>query len=103
MANQESASAPDGFEWDDEKAESNERKHQVSFPEAVTVFDDELAAMLNVQDTSGEMREVTIGRSILGRVLVVVTTERADVMRVISARKATAAERRTYQEGSNES
>ncbi|MGE3600745.1 MAG: BrnT family toxin [Dehalococcoidia bacterium] len=87
------------FEWDRRKAAANRRKHGVSFPEAETAFSDEFGLLLDDPDHSGdEDRFVLIGVSAALRLLVVVHCYRAgdDVIRLISARKATAAERRQY-------
>lgn len=87
------------FEWDQRKAAANHRKHGVSFPEAETAFADEFGLLLDDPDHStDEDRFVLIGLSAALRVLVVVHCYRArdDVIRLISARKATAAERRQY-------
>ena len=74
------------FEWDDDKAETNLRKHGVSFDEACTVFDD--AFVITQPDNRndyGELRKYTIGMSSHGRVLVVVWTQRRNRYRLISA------------------
>jgi hypothetical protein len=87
------------FEWDPAKAAANLRKHGVSFGEAQTVFSDERAAMLDDPDHSGaEDRFILLGLSASWRVLVVVHCYRAadDVIRIISARRATRHERDTY-------
>jgi uncharacterized DUF497 family protein len=88
------------FEWDDQKAASNDTKHGVSFDEASTVFANPLAAIFNDEAHSdNEMREVIIGHSAKGRLLIVVFTERAEgVVRIISARQATKRERHDYEE-----
>jgi hypothetical protein len=86
------------FEWDREKAAQNLRKHGVSFDEACTVFGDPLAATIeDPQHSIREQRFITIGRSALGRLVVVVHAERGDRARLISARRATPRERRTYE------
>ena len=88
------------FEWDDEKAASNLRKHRIAFDEAVTVFGD--AAALTFADTdhsNTEDRSRTYGLSNRGRLLVVVHTERRNNVRIISARKATRYEKGIYQNG----
>jgi uncharacterized protein len=86
------------FEWDRAKAEANRRKHRVSFDEAATVFFDPLSLTVADPDHSaGERRFVTIGTSSTGRLLVVSHTERGVVLRVISARPASAAERKRYE------
>lgn len=87
------------FEWDGDKARQNIEKHSVSFEEAATVFGDPLS--LTIDDplhSRDEDRFVTIGESINRDVLVVVHTERDDAIRIITARKATPHERRTYEE-----
>ena len=88
------------FEWDKRKATSNKRKHGVSFEEASTVFSDFLT--LTIPDplhSENEERFVTIGRSAKQRTLVVAHIERGDIIRIISARVASAHERQTYEEG----
>ena len=87
------------FEWDRIKAGANLRKHRVSFEEASSVFGDPMATTIeDPQVRSAEYRFVTIGRSVLGQLLVVVHTERSDKIRIISARKATRSERNRYEE-----
>lgn len=86
------------FEWDNLKAVTNARKHGVSFEEARTVFEDPSA--ITVRDLGHsdlEMRFVTIGLSLISRVLLVIHTEREDAIRIISARKATPSERADYE------
>lgn len=85
------------FEWDSVKAASNLIKHGVSFAEAATVFADPMAVYLD--DGSGIGRMVVIGRSLRERVLYVVSVERGERDRIISARPATAAERAIYETG----
>ena len=85
------------FEWDSVKAASNLVKHGVSFAEAATVFADPMAIYLD--DGSGIGRMVVIGRSLRERVLYVVSVERRERDRIISARSATAAERAIYETG----
>lgn len=87
------------FDWDPRKAATNHRKHRVTFEEARTVFDDPAALFLADLD-HGEPRIVVIGSSASERVLFVVSVEiEADVLRIISARRATPAERASYEEG----
>ena len=86
------------FEWDPQKAESNIKKHGVSFEEASTVFRDPLS--LTIDDplhSTVEERMVQIGISHKNRLLVVVHSERGDNIRIISARKATKKERNNYE------
>ena len=87
------------FEWDPEKAKRNYKKHRVSFEEAVTVFYDPLSATFDDPDHSvGEQRLITIGFSSQGRLLVIAYAERGKVLRIISARLATAHERKKHEE-----
>ena len=86
------------FEWDRAKAEWNLKQHRVSFDEAITVFYDPLAATFEDPDHSaGERRLITIGYSARERLLVVVHVEREDAIRLISARVATARERKRHE------
>jgi uncharacterized DUF497 family protein len=86
------------FEWDKNKAASNEQKHGVSFQEATTVFGDPLAGTFPDFDHSiGESRFITVGLSSAGRVLVVSHTENSTQIRIISARPATNHERKKYE------
>ena len=88
------------FEWDEDKAAKNVKKHDVSFEEASTVFGDPLA--LTIPDplhSELEDRFITLGESHLRRLVVVVSTERGDRIRIISARLATRRERKNYEEG----
>jgi uncharacterized protein len=88
------------FEWNPDKASSNQEKHGVSFNEASTVFNDPLSITFPDTDHSyGEERYVIIGLSSVGRILVVPHTDRADYVRIISAREATRNERRFYEDG----
>ncbi len=87
------------FEWDSAKASANLRKHGVAFEEAETVFSDELALLIDDPDHSDEEdRFVLLGLSAAPRILAVVHAYRSaqDTIRIISARKATKAERTTY-------
>lgn len=86
------------YEWDEVKAKRNLRNHGVDFADAATVFEDDLA-LTTSDDTRGEERFVTLGLDALGRHLVVVYTWREGRIRIISARKASKAERRRYEEG----
>jgi uncharacterized DUF497 family protein len=87
------------FEWDEAKNTENLRKHDVQFETAQLVFDDPFAVTARADsDEAEEERWVTIGSIGPHAVLHVVTTWRGDLVRMISARKATAAERRPYEE-----
>jgi uncharacterized protein len=87
------------FEWDPQKAEANRKKHGVSFEEAVTVFGDPLARLVDDPEHSGsEPRDVLLGRSAAGRYLTVMHTERGEKIRLISARLMTPRERKQYEQ-----
>jgi uncharacterized DUF497 family protein len=96
------------FEWDQEKALSNLKKHGLSFREASTVFLDPLATTIVDHDHSErEWRWATLGLSRIGILLVVIHTYRELVgasaaIRIISARRATPSEMRDYEEGTYE-
>ena len=85
------------FEWDPAKAVGNADKHGVAFEEACTVFADPLSATQENR-FGGELRFITVGYSATGRLLLVVHTDRDDAIRIISARPATAAERKRHEE-----
>ena len=87
------------YEWDPKKAKANLRQHGVSFDEAASVFLDPLAITFPDPDHSGEeFREITVGHSARQRVVFLSHTRRGDHTRLISARKATRAERKQYEE-----
>ncbi len=87
------------FEWDPKKARSNLKKHGVSFEEAVTVFYDPLSATFDDPDhSSTEPRFITIGYSTVNRLLFVSHSDRGETLRIISARIATAHERKRHEE-----
>jgi uncharacterized DUF497 family protein len=86
------------FEWDAEKGASNFKKHGVGFEEARTVFGDPLARIFDDEaHSTGEAREIIIGHSVAGRLLLVCFTERPDAIRIVSARRATPNEREDYE------
>lgn len=87
------------FEWDQEKAESNLRKHGISFEEASTAFKDTLSRTIydHLHSSFREQRFVTIGLSGRNQLLVVVHCDRAKIIRIISARRATRWERQNYE------
>ncbi len=88
------------YEWDAEKARRNRRKHGITFEDAATVFLDPLALTFPDPDhSSGEDREITIGRSGSQQVVFVSQCQRANRVRIISARKTTRGERTQYEEG----
>jgi uncharacterized DUF497 family protein len=87
------------FVWSARKAALNLTKHGVSFEEASTALADTLSITGADPDHSeGEARWITFGLSEQGRVLAVAHTEEGDVIRIISARPATKAERKLYEE-----
>ena len=87
------------FDWNPEKAASNLKKHEVSFEEAATVFDDPaFITLLDEAHSHSEERYLTIGLSASNRLLLIAHAERAGKVRLISARKATKNERRFYEE-----
>jgi uncharacterized DUF497 family protein len=85
------------FEWDLVKAVRNRRVHRVTFEEARTAFDDELAIDAADEDHSGkEERRVLIGLSHRLRLLTVIYTERDEKIRLITARRSTRTEKASY-------
>lgn len=86
------------FEWDPEKAASNQKKHGVTFLEATTVFSDPLSLTIFDPDHSREEdRYLLLGQSVSGDLLVVSHTERSGIIRLISARSASRSERLQYE------
>ena len=89
------------FDWDWKKAESNARKHGVTFDEASTVFGDPLGLLMPDPDHSlNEERYLVLGMSNRQRLLVVAFAERPPRTRLISARRATPREWRRYEKES---
>ncbi|MDF5721735.1 MAG: BrnT family toxin [Rhizonema sp. PD37] len=87
------------FEWDNQKARLNLKKHNIDFEEAKAVFRDPLAYIFDDQWHSiGEKREIIIGHDDQNRLLLVVFTERNQIIRIISARLATKKEHQDYEE-----
>lgn len=87
------------FEWDEEKAKINLKKHKVGFEEAKSVFGDPFTITIDDPEHSKEeQRFIDIGKSVNGKLLVIAYTERGNKIRIISCRKATTAERRKYEE-----
>ena len=88
------------FEWDPHKAARNLQDHGVSFEDAASVFGDPLAGTIpDPEHSTEEPRFITIGVTPAQRLIVVVHTDRADRIRIISARRATRAEKKRYEEG----
>lgn len=87
-----------GFVWDSAKAAANVKKHAITFEEACTVFLDTLSATgADPDHSTGEERWLTFGRSSAGHLLVVSHTDQGDTIRIISARRGTADERKLYE------
>lgn len=88
------------FEWHQHKAAQNLRKHAVSFDEASTVFNDPLARIFNdLGHSATELREIIIGHSVIGRLIMVSFVEKElSLIRIISARQTTYKERVNYEE-----
>ena len=87
------------FEWNEEKSNTNLRKHGVSFDEATTIFGDPLAVTFSDPTHSeGEERYLTFGRSSTEKFIVVAHTDRDDRIRLISAREMTRKERSDYEQ-----
>jgi hypothetical protein len=90
------------FEWAPKKAAANLSKHGVSFEEGLTVFADPLAKIFDDEDHSiDEQREIIIGHSANGRLLLVCFAAQQGSVRLFSARKATRQERKDYEESIN--
>lgn len=87
------------FEWDWRKATENTRKHGISFTEATEVFGDDLSSCVPDPDNSyGEERFILFGKTKSGKKLAVAFTEKQDIIRIISARRMTAFERKAYEQ-----
>jgi len=91
------------FEWDPAKADANRSKHGVSFETACEVFNDPLHLSVQDRHVGGEERWITIGMAgdmlILAVAHTVREAEDEEVLRIISARRATQRERERYEEG----
>lgn len=106
MSKRSESQRPSLFEWDPTKAAANLAKHEVSFKEAETTFDDPAAVDApDLVHSTTEQRMRHLGRSLAGAVLMVVYTVRRkgvegahgqEAIRIISARRANRAERATY-------
>ena len=84
-----------GFQWDENKADKNLKKHGIDFSDAVTLFDDFYAVTID-DPNHDEERFVTMGMDAYSRILVVVYIWRGNDIRLISARKATKHEHKHY-------
>ena len=85
------------FEWDETKNRSNFNKHGVNFNDATEIFSSTRVTTVDNRKDYGEIRKITIGR-IDKRICIAVYAERDETIRIISARKANARERRKYDE-----
>ena len=85
------------FERDDEKNRINIEKHSVDFNDAIDIFQNIRLTVVDKRRDYGETRKISIGK-INNNICIVVYTERKDVIRIISARKANQRERRKYYE-----
>jgi uncharacterized DUF497 family protein len=86
------------YEWDAAKARANFAKHGVHFADAAVVLEDDFALTMRDPYSEEEERWVTMGKDALGRILVVVYAWRGDSVRLISARRASAREKKNYEE-----
>jgi uncharacterized DUF497 family protein len=86
----------DEFEFDPAKAKANLRKHGVAFSDAEQALRDPNALTIEDPDAEDEQRFITLGMDAIGRVLVVIHTQRGEPIRIISARKASRREMENY-------
>ena len=91
------------FEWDRKKNVSNIKKHHISFELSASIFDDPLHLSVLDEKRHSEERWITLGQSATGELLVVIHTYKEtlehEIIRIISARKATKKETKQYEEG----
>jgi uncharacterized DUF497 family protein len=85
------------FEWDSQKAITNFRKHRIKFELAAEAFFDPFVCYLDEQIVGSELRERLVGLTTSWQLLLVVYAMRGDVIRIISARMVTKAEREIYE------
>jgi uncharacterized DUF497 family protein len=85
------------FEWDSRKAASNFRRHEITFELACEVFFDPFVCYLDDEVVDGELRETIVGLTTTWLLLYVVYVLRDDIIRIVSARLVTAAERESYE------
>ena len=86
------------FEWDARKAAANRRKHDVEFEEACEAFFDPFLRIVDAGEVRGEARQAIFGLRPNWQLLRVAFAERGAVFRIISARRATRAERKSYED-----
>lgn len=87
------------FVWDPAKARSNLTKHGISFSDVETAFYYPYAVSMPDPGASTEERFILVGMDALGTIVVVVYTYRGNSIRIISSRRATKSERKSYEEG----
>jgi len=88
------------FEWDPRKNNTNLIKHGINFEEAISVFNDVYAIIINDRfHSTEEYREIILGKSKNNHLLYVVFVEKTNSIRIISARKLTSSERKRYENG----
>ncbi|NUO80992.1 BrnT family toxin [candidate division KSB1 bacterium] len=85
------------YEWDPDKAASNERKHGIKFVDAIGAIEDSWGLTAQEEYVDGELRFATIGLDFRFRIIVVVYTYRENNIRLITARPTTKNERRAYE------
>lgn len=85
------------YEWDRTKARRNIERHGVDFADAALALEDDLAMTIHDPDSGSEERFITLGMDPFGMLLVVAYTFRGERIRIITARRATARERRSYE------
>jgi len=85
------------FEWDSQKAAANLRKHNITFETACEAFFDPFVCYLNYEVVDGELRETIIGLTPKWQLLYLVYVMRGEIIRIVSARLVTNAERETYE------
>ena len=85
------------FEWDSAKAAANQKKHGIDFERASEAFFDPFLRVVAAGSAGGEDRQAVIGLTAAWKLLYVAFVERRDTIRIISARDATAPERKTYE------
>ncbi len=87
------------FQWDANKAQTNIQKHGIDFEEAAEVFSDPFHQIGDAStDYDYEQRDFILGYSLRRRILLVVYVERGEWTRIISARRATPDERKSYED-----
>ena len=86
------------FEWDENKNQSNQSKHGISFDEAAEIFRYPIYKLVDIRKDYEEVRYIGIGSNSQMIVLTVIFTERESRIRIISARRANKKERKLYDE-----